>query len=417
MSSVTSRAADRLERALEPALRTAEAAASDPIKSPRTAVVVGRLLAIAFLTCFATGLFSHVLQDPPGWLPLPTRPIDLYRWTQGLHVIAGIASVPLLLAKLWTVYPRLFERPVLGSAARFAERASIAVLVGAALVEVAIGLLNIVQWYVFPFSFRRVHLALAWVVVGSLAIHIGVKLPLIVRHWSRAGQGADAAVPAEPAGRADAAGTTTAAPRADAAGRFVSRRGFLGGVAVATAAVVATTAGQTVGLLAPLNVFAPRRIGVGPQGLPVNRTAVQAGVTATATSPEWALEVTTPSGVSSFTLDDLRAMPQTVSVLPIACVEGWSQEATWRGVRMVDLLERVGAVPRHPLVVSSLQTRGAYAVTEMPPEYALDPLTLVALELNGSPLDLDHGYPARVIAPARPGVMQTKWLRSIEVTA
>ena len=41
--------------------------------------------------------------------------------------------------------------------------------------------------------------------------------------------------------------------------------------------------------------------------------------------------------------------------------------------------------------------------------------SLVALTLNGETLDLDHGFPARVIAPGRPGVLQTKWLSSIEV--
>ena len=50
----------------------------------------------------------------------------------------------------------------------------------------------------------------------------------------------------------------------------------------------------------------------------------------------------------------------------------------------------------------------------MEPEFARDDLTLVALELNGDVLDIDHGYPARIISPARPGVLQTKWLSSLE---
>ena len=41
--------------------------------------------------------------------------------------------------------------------------------------------------------------------------------------------------------------------------------------------------------------------------------------------------------------------------------------------------------------------------------------TLIALQLNGQPLDIDHGYPARLIAPTRPGVLQTKWLSRIEI--
>lgn len=392
MADLTGRVAERLAARLEPAARRAQALAADPVKSPRTAVVIGRLLGAALLVCFATGVYSHLLQEPLPWLPLPTRPVELYRFTQGAHVISGIAAVPLLLAKLWTVFPNLFAWPPVRSLPSLLERASIAVLVGASLVEVAIGLLNIVQWY--PFSFRATHFALAWIVIGSLAVHLGVKLPVIARVWRR---------------RVDDA--------PDVAGRVVSRRAFVGGVAAAAASAVLLTAGQSVDALAPFNVFAPRRMGTGPQGLPVNRTAAQAGVTETAAAPDWSLEVVTPSGAHAFTLDDLRRMPQAEVVLPIACVEGWSQSASWRGVRLVDLLAEVGAEPTAPLVFTSLQTRGAFGRTEMPPEYARDPLTLIALELNGATLHLDHGFPARVIAPGRPGVMQTKWLRSIQVTA
>ena len=58
---------------------------------------------------------------------------------------------------------------------------------------------------------------------------------------------------------------------------------------------------------------------------------------------------------------------------------------------------------------------GYFSRTAMPQVYVEDPLTLVALRLHGDELDIDHGYPARIIAPGRPGVMQTKWLSSIEV--
>jgi DMSO/TMAO reductase YedYZ molybdopterin-dependent catalytic subunit len=102
-------------------------------------------------------------------------------------------------------------------------------------------------------------------------------------------------------------------------------------------------------------------------------------------------------------------------VLPIACVEGWSQYATWRGPRLRDLMDAVGAPENATIRLTSLQTRGGYAVTEMGPEFVRDDLTLVALQLEGETLDIDHGYPARVIAPARPGVLQTKWLSRLEV--
>ena len=103
--------------------------------------------------------------------------------------------------------------------------------------------------------------------------------------------------------------------------------------------------------------------------------------------------------------------------LPIACVEGWSKSAHWTGVRVVDLLERAGA-PAHARVrVVSLQPAGGYRVSEMGHEHARDPLTLLALRLNGEELTPDHGYPARLIAPNRPGVLQTKWVGRLEVLA
>jgi hypothetical protein len=76
---------------------------------PRVAARVGAWLGICFFIAFATGLISHLAQQPDSWLP--SRPVWGYRLTQGLHVAAGTACVPLLLVKLWTVYPRFWIRP------------------------------------------------------------------------------------------------------------------------------------------------------------------------------------------------------------------------------------------------------------------------------------------------------------------
>jgi DMSO/TMAO reductase YedYZ molybdopterin-dependent catalytic subunit len=51
----------------------------------------------------------------------------------------------------------------------------------------------------------------------------------------------------------------------------------------------------------------------------------------------------------------------------------------------------------------------------LPAAHAADPLTLLALRINGAVLDPDHGYPCRIIAPSRPGVLQTKWVTRLEV--
>lgn len=194
------------------------------------------------------------------------------------------------------------------------------------------------------------------------------------------------------------------------------RRAFIGTVGVATAAVTILTAGQSFPGLRATNVFGVRD-GSGPQQLPVNKTAASAEVEPAATDPGWRLQVVSASGSRSWSRDQLLTLAQTEVELPIACVEGWSASARWSGVRLRDLLGTVGADRSAGVRVSSIQPRGAYRIVDMGPEFAHHEATLVALGLNGSTLDLDHGFPARMIAPNRPGVLQTKWLQQIEVLA
>jgi hypothetical protein len=378
---------------VSPAHRTTPFRFRGGLHDPRTATVLGRWLGAAVLVCFVTGLAGHVLQEPPDALAdrLPPRPVWGYRLTQGVHVAAGIALVPLLLAKLWAVYPRLYVRPAVRSPLHALERLSVAVLVASALLEVFLGLMNTAQWYVWPFSFRRVHWALAWVLTGSLLLHLAVKAPVIAAHWRNRSPGTRA-LPASGAG---------------------DRRSLLLGVGAAVGAVTAVTAGQALPPLRPLVLLAPRRPDIGPQGLPVNRTAAAAGVTDAAVR-DWRLVVDGPRPYT-LTLEELAGLTQREVELPIACVEGWSASARWGGVRLRDLLERAGAPAGARVRVVSLQRRGAYAVTEMGAAYARDPLTLLALRVNGETLNRDHGHPARVIAPNRPGVLQTKWVSRLEV--
>lgn len=429
---------------LQEILHRTRAALASPSRTPRTAVVVGRLLGAAFVTCFLTGLFSHLLQEPPPWSVFPTRPVGLYQVTQGTHIITGIACFPLLLAKLYAVFPALFQSPPVRSLPHLLERASIAVFVATSLVEISIGLLNTYQFYAaFPFSFRRVHFALSFVIIGSLALHIAIKLPVIMRFWRRRSSDADrsataqsepgtqhamtasaneaTATPAPRTGRGPTAALFAWVDRApspkDPPAGTTSRRGFFVTIGVALGTLVVFTGGQSIPILRPFTLFAPRRPGTGPQGLPVNHSAASAGVVDSASAADWTLTVRFGDATLTFSRAELAAMPQVDAVLPIACVEGWSQSADWRGVRLRDLVDLVGA-PEHATVrVRSLQEHSAYTVMIMPREYVRDDMTLVALELDGQVLDLDHGYPARIIAPARPGVLQTKWLTNIEVLA
>jgi hypothetical protein len=443
-------------------LLTLRTAASSPVRNARSATVLGRLLAVAFLVCLLTGLYSHFLQEPASWMRFPTSPVWLYQVTQGIHITAGIASIPLLLGKLHAVFPQLFQRPPVRHPVQVLERASIALFISTSVLQLVTGLLNTYQWYPWPFPFKQVHFALSFVIIGSLAVHIAVKLPLITRYWrARDSYDADGRF-VEPSGdldparaeheavrelarmRRDDAPTSTSTsqpaaadpaaaqprglvgrvtrwiddarePERDPARSRVSRRGFFGAIGASTVGVVALTAGQSFTPLEPLNAFGPRQRGIGPNDLPVNRTASAAKVLETAMDPDWTLTIAHGERTMAFTASDLEAMAQGDERLPISCVEGWSQTAQWRGPRLVELMALVGAPSDRSLRVTSLEEKGGYRVMLMGPEYANDPTTLVALEVNGGRLDIEHGYPARMIAPGRPGVLQTKWLSLIEV--
>ena len=379
----------------------------------RTTTLIGTALGVAFATAFLTGLVSHVLQHPPSWLEhhLPTRPSWGYRFTQGLHVTAGIAAIPLLLAKLWTVYPKLFawppliiRWPPLKSIAHALERLSILVLIAGAIFELATGLLNSAQWYVWgaQFPFIQTHYWVAWITVGALVVHLGVKAPAIARGFRN------------PKPESEAAGRQQDLDEEKAGVPGVSRRAFLATTAVATGTVTVATIGQSIDTLRPVSALSPRDIGVGELDLPVNRTAGQAGITEATVTSDWRLQVAGGTRPLELSREELAALPQTAARLPIACVEGWSVDAHWQGVRIRDLMDMAGIPHDADLRILSMEKNGAYAVTVMERQYVRDPAALLALRLNGRTLTLDHGYPARIIVPNRPGVLQTKWVRRME---
>lgn len=371
------------------------------LRSPAVAARVGLWLGICFGVAFLTGVYSHLAQAAYPWVPVPTQPSWTYRVTQGLHVAAGTAAVPLLLVKLWSVFPKLFARPPWRPRRALIlhglERASIGVLVAAAIFQLAGGLANVSHWYPWAFSFVATHHAVGWIAVGALLVHVAVKLPLITQTLGR-----------------DLEDTLLDRPNlaADTAG--LSRRGLLRTTLIAASVAVVSTAGSTVPALRRISVFAVRS-GHGPQGIPINRSAKAAGVEATASAADFVLTVVHGDRQLRLTPAQLAAMPQHTAVLPIACVEGWSATGEWTGVRVRDLIALLDAPPRSAVLVRSLQERGAYRGSRLPANYVTDDQTLLALRLGGEPLDVDHGYPCRIIAPNRPGVLQTKWVSMLEV--
>jgi DMSO/TMAO reductase YedYZ molybdopterin-dependent catalytic subunit len=67
--------------------------------------------------------------------------------------------------------------------------------------------------------------------------------------------------------------------------------------------------------------------------------------------------------------------------------------------------------------VESLQQDGVFSTMSLTGRQIREPRTLLALQVNGADLSLDHGFPARLIIPAAPGVRNTKWVRTLTFRA
>jgi DMSO/TMAO reductase YedYZ molybdopterin-dependent catalytic subunit len=157
-----------------------------------------------------------------------------------------------------------------------------------------------------------------------------------------------------------------------------------------------------------------RSYGKGPNDFQINRTAVAAGIDPAVTGSGWRLQLLGGSHPVLLDRAALEAMPRHTVELPIACVEGWSTTQTWTGVRLADLAAAAGRPHPGSAIVSSLERFGAFNHAVLQTNQILSPDSLLALQVNAADLSLDHGYPARIIVPALPGVHNTKWVSTIE---
>lgn len=395
---------------------------TSPLRGPWLTTILGSVLLVAVVVVGATGFFSHAAYNPDlghnaivprdhdlqllvfDW---PTRPTWLFALNQSLHTIVGIVAVPLLLAKLWSVIPKLFAWPPVASPAQALERISLLGLVGGAIFQFGTGIFNTQLYYPWHFNFVVAHYYGAWVFLAALALHVALKLPTMRKALRERGAlqplmddlAATEAEPHEPGGLAP--------PVPEPA--TISRRGVFALVASASAGLFVVTAGQSIGgPLRSVALLAPRGRGT---TFPVNKTARLARVTPAMVGAAWRLELSGGAAEPvALSRAALLAMPQHSHDLPIACVEGWTTTQRWTGVRLKDLAARAGAGEDMLLGVASLQPRGAFRQTTLSADQWQDDQALLALQVNGADLPLDHGYPARIIVPALPGVHCTKWV-------
>ncbi len=117
---------------------------------------------------------------------------------------------------------------------------------------------------------------------------------------------------------------------------------------------------------------------------------------------------------------DIMDMPLVENRITLTCVSNevggrYLGNAAWLGVRIKDLLEMAGVQPGADAIKSTSADRWTAGT---PLEVVTDDRNaMLAIGMNGEPLPLEHGFPARLVVPGLYGfVSATKWLVDIEVT-
>lgn len=137
-------------------------------------------------------------------------------------------------------------------------------------------------------------------------------------------------------------------------------------------------------------------------------------------SSTWVVPITgLVSNPLSLDYSQLLAMESVEQYNTLECVSNdvggdLISTAKWTGVKFSDILAQAGVMPNATYVV--FKATDGYSVG-IPLTKAMDPGTILAYQMNGVPLPTEHGFPARMIVPGFYGMMNCKWVTSIDVVA
>ena len=135
---------------------------------------------------------------------------------------------------------------------------------------------------------------------------------------------------------------------------------------------------------------------------------------------KWSLEVdglNTDDGTATLSMADIKALPRVEMVTQLKCIEGWSKIVHWAGARFADFARKYPPAisGSDSYVALSTPDNGYYVGLDLPG--AMHPQTLLCYEMNGQPLEDEHGAPLRLVIPARYGIKNLKRIGRIEFTA
>jgi DMSO/TMAO reductase YedYZ molybdopterin-dependent catalytic subunit len=139
---------------------------------------------------------------------------------------------------------------------------------------------------------------------------------------------------------------------------------------------------------------------------------LSAGPTPRIDLARWEFAISTESGQRhTWSWPEFTALPSQAPTVDLHCVTKWSKLHTdWKGVSVDDLLANVDTAAEYALVHSY----GGYT-TNLPLEDLLEGKAWIAYEFAGSPLEPEHGGPARLLVPHLYLWKSAKWVKEIQL--
>jgi DMSO/TMAO reductase YedYZ molybdopterin-dependent catalytic subunit len=114
----------------------------------------------------------------------------------------------------------------------------------------------------------------------------------------------------------------------------------------------------------------------------------------------------------SLSFDDLQKLPQVKLTRSFNCVTSWSiRDVIWEGVAFRDVAKMTVVKPEAEWVM--FQCADGYTAP-VPLDDAMVEDSLIAFKMNGKPIPIQQGYPARPFIPHLYGWKSAKWLSGIE---
>lgn len=122
----------------------------------------------------------------------------------------------------------------------------------------------------------------------------------------------------------------------------------------------------------------------------------------------WKLVVEKIANSFEVSIEEIRSLPKTEIVYSFKCVEGWDQIQHWAGVKFSDFINHYGLSDEIKMNYIGLETPDQNYYVGIDMESAMHPQTILAYEMNGKPIESEHGAPLRLIIPVKYGIKNLK---------